>query len=40
MTAVEYSKMLQNKYEDFCQKNGLVQYTWRLRITMEERGNK
>lgn len=39
MTAVEYSKMLQDKYEDFCQKNGLVQYTWRLRITMEERGN-
>ena len=40
ITAVEYSKMLQDKYEDFCQKNGLVQYTWRLRITQEERGNK
>ena len=40
MTAVDYSKMLQDKYEEFCKKNGLVQYSWRTRITMEERGNK
>lgn len=38
MRASDYSKMLQEKYSQFCKKNNLVEYTWRLRITQEERG--
>lgn len=39
MKASDYSKMLQEYYEQFCDKNHLVKYTWRLRITYEEREN-
>ena len=39
MKASDYSKMLQEKYSQFCKKNNLVEYTWRLRITQEEREN-
>ena len=38
MKASDYSKMLQDKYSQFCKKNNLVEYRWRLRITTEERG--
>jgi hypothetical protein len=38
MSASDYSKLLQEKYKQYCENNNLVQYTWRLRITKEERG--
>jgi len=40
MKASDYSKLLQDYYKGYCEKHNLVQYTWRLRITQEERGNK
>ena len=38
--ASDYSVIMQDYYKDYCQRHGLTQYTWRLRITQEERGNK
>ena len=38
--ASDYSQVMQDYYKDYCNRHGLTQYTWRLRITQEERGNK
>ena len=37
--ASDYSVLMQDYYKEYCQRHGLTQYTWRLRITQEERGN-
>lgn len=37
--ASDYSQVMQDYYKDYCNRHGLTQYTWRLRITQEERGN-
>lgn len=38
--ASDYSKTMQDYYKSYCERHNLTQYTWRLRITQEERGNK
>ena len=37
--ASDYSVLMQDYYKEYCQRHGLTQYTWRLRITQEERGD-